>query len=256
MQSTHMKYTVQQLATLADITVRTLHHYDAIGLLPPAHVKANGYREYGEAELLKLQQIMFFRELEFPLEEIKKILNNPEFDMSASLLDHRKLIEFKKKRMSDLVKTIDKTLQKINYKKSMADKDLYDGFSSQEEADAVAKEAKDRWGNTLAYKQSEVRYAKLSKEDKLRIKEDSEILLKEIVSCMDKGATSPQVQHLITKHYASLRTYYEPSIEIYRGLADMYVGDPRFSAYFEKYHKELPKFMRDAMHVYCDSHTR
>lgn len=250
-----MKYTVQQLATLAGITVRTLHHYDAIGLLPPAQVKPNGYRYYGEAELLKLQQIMFFRELEFSLEDIKKILNNPRFDMSTALLDHRKLIELKRKRMTDLLRTIDKTLHKINNTKTMEDKELYDGFSSQEEADAMAKEAKERWGNTEAYKQSQERYGKLTKEEKLRIKEAGEELLKKIVTHMNKGAASPEVQKLIAEHYAGLRTFYEPSIELYRGLADMYVSDPRFAAYFEKYHKDLPGFMKEAMQVYCEAQS-
>ena len=247
-----MTYTVQQLATLAGVTTRTLHHYDEIGLLKAAR-KSNGYRQYGEAELLKLQQIMFFRELEFPLKDIGKILNEPTFDITTALSDHRKLIEIKRRRMDDLLKTIDKTLNKIKCKKTMEDTELYDGFS-KEEAEAYAKEAKERWGTTEAYKQSKERTAKMSKEDMRRIQEAGDLLLKEIVKNMDRAPDSPQVQALIAKHYDGLRAFYEPGIAMYRGLGTMYVEDERFGVFFKKYHEDLPAFMRDAMHAYCDAH--
>ncbi len=247
-----MTYTVQQLATLADITTRTLHHYDAIGLLKPVRNAKNGYRQYGEAELLKLQQIMFFRELEFPLEEIKHILADPHFDLTAALADHRKLIEIKKKRMNDLLKTIDKTIKKINKEKTMHDKELYGGFT-KEEYEAYSKEAKERWGDTDAFKQSVGKYEKLTKEERAAMQKAGDDLLKEIVANMSSGAESPEVQALIAKHYDGLRFFYEPNPELYRGLANMYVDDPRFAATFKKYHPDLPEFMRDAMHVYCNT---
>lgn len=247
-----MTYTVQQLANLAGITTRTLHHYDEIGLLKPARIKSNGYRQYEEAELLRLQQILFFRELEFPLEEIRKILDNPRFDMATALADHRKLIEIRKKRMDDLLKTIDQTLKKVTKKKTMDDKELYAGFSN-EEAEAYAKEAKVRWGHTDAYKQSQERVKKMSKEQFAQIGKEGDELQKEIVLHMDKGPESPIIQKLITKHYENLRHFYEPNLELYRGLADMYVSDPRFATHFKKYHPDLPEFMRDAIHAFCDT---
>lgn len=249
-----MAYTVQQLATLAGVTTRTLHHYDEIGLLSPARNNSNGYRQYGESELLKLQQIMFFRELEFPLKEIQEIIKNPNFDMATALSDHRNLIEIKKKRMNALLKTIDKTLTKINKEKNMDDKELYAGFS-KEEAETYAKEAKERWGNTDAYKQSQERAKKMTKEDWARINTETDALLNKIVLNMDKGPKSSEVQAQIAKHYDSLRTFYEPNIEMYRGLADMYVDDKRFSAFYQKYHKDLPAFMREAMRAYCDANV-
>ncbi|HYC83198.1 MAG TPA: MerR family transcriptional regulator [Candidatus Paceibacterota bacterium] len=246
-----MSYTVQQLAKIAGITVRALHHYDTIDLLKPEHVGSNGYRYYGEKELLKLQQIMFFREIELSLEEIRKVLDDPGFDLRQALKEHRNLVELKRQRMDTLLKTIDKTISKLTANKTMPDKDLYDGFS-KEEAEAYAQEAKERWGSTEAYKQSQERYAKLSNEDKRHIQEAGDLLLKEIVASMDKGADSPEVQALIARHYDGLRAFYEPSLEIYRGLGSMYVDDPRFVAFFEKYHPDLPVFMRDAIHIYCD----
>src|SRR4051812_19728200 len=100
-------YTVKQLSDLASISVRTLHFYDEIGLLKPSRVEGNGYRSYGEKEALKLQQILFFRELEFPLEEIKKILSSPKYDEKAALKEQRGLLELKRKRLNGLLKTID-----------------------------------------------------------------------------------------------------------------------------------------------------
>lgn len=251
----NMKYTVQQLADLAKVTTRTLHYYDEVGLLKPAKIESNGYRKYGEKELLRLQQIMFFRELDFPLAEIKKIIESPDFDIAKALTEHRKLIELNQKRTDNLLKTIDKTLKKIKDKKDMNDNELYDGFS-KEKMEEYAKEAKERWGDTEAYKQSVGKYEKLTREEKIKMKEDGDRLMEEIVKNMSKGVDSDDIQNLIAKHYDGLRFFYEPNLELYRNLGLMYVGDKRFSAYFEKYHKDLPVFMRDAMHVYCDTHKK
>ncbi len=119
--------------------------------------------------------------------------------------------------------------------------------------DIHAKEAKERWGHTDAYKQSEERLKKMSNEDMEKIKNDAESLNLEIVKNMEKGAESKEVQDLIEKHYNALRNFYEPTHERYRGLADMYVSDPRFTAYYEKYAKGLAQFMHDAMIYYVDT---
>jgi len=249
-----MPYTIHTLAQMAGITVRTLHHYDEIGLLKPASIKQNGYRQYEEKELLRLQQIMFFRELEFPLLDIKKILASAKFDMQKALRDHRRLIELKKKRMDELLKTIDNTIKKINKEKNMDDKDLYTGFS-KEQAEAYSKEAKERWGNTEAYKQSAGKYEKLTSDQKKQMKEAGERLMMEIVAAMPTGPKSPETQALIAKHYDALRFFYEPNLELYRNLGTMYVDDKRFAAYYERFDPKLPEFMRDAMYEYCDKQS-
>ncbi len=250
-----MAYTVNQLAKIAGVSVRTLHHYDAIGLLRPGRGEKNGYRRYGEEDLLRLQQILFFRELEFPLAEIRRILAAPGFDMRAALRDQRALIALKKRRLDGLMRTIDKTLRKIERKTPMHDEELYGDFS-KEEMDAYAKEAKERWGHTEAYRQSAERVKKLGKDDWKRIKDDGERLMKEIAARRTEDPASPAVQALIARHYDALRTFYEPNVEMYRGLADMYVADPRFAAYYEKYAPGLATFMRDAMHAFCDARKK
>lgn len=250
-----MSYTVNKLAKLAGVSVRTLHHYDAVGLLKPARAEKNGYRLYGDAELLRLQQIMFFRELDFPLDEIRRVLARPDFDMRAALRDQRKLIELKKKRLDGLIGTIDRTVKRLNRTIAMDDKELYDDFSTGE-MDAYAKEAKERWGTTEAWRQSQERYKKMTKADLARIKDEADKLMKEIAAHREKGPASAAVQALIARHYDALRTWYEPNLSMYRGLGDMYVADPRFAAYYEKYAPGLAQFMRDAMHAYCDNQEK
>ena len=249
-----MNYTINQLAKTAEISVRTLHHYDAIGLLSPRRNPQNEYRVYDEKDLLALQQILFFRELEFPLEDIRAIITSKDFNIETALKDHKKMILLKKKRIDDLLSTIDKTIKKITKHTPMDDKELYDGFSKEELA-AWNKEAKERWGNTEQYKQSVGKYESLTDAQKLQMQKNGDALMQDIVATMDKDPKSPEVQALVQRHYDSLRFFYEPTPQMYRGLADMYVGyqdDKRFRAYFEKYHKDLPEFMRDAIYAYCD----
>jgi DNA-binding transcriptional MerR regulator len=250
-----MTYTVKQLADLAGISVRTLHFYDQAGILKPARTEANGYRYYEEKELLKLQQILFFRELDFPVREIKRIISSPYFDMNSALRDQRKLIELKKNRLNRLMKTIDQTIQKINQEKNMEDKDLYGNFS-KEEMDRYTEEARQKWGNTDAFKQSQERVKKMGKAGLNQVLKESGLLTQEIAECMKKGEDpkSARVQALIARHYDGLRAFYEPNFQIYRGLAGAYIGDERFKANYEKVAEGLAQYMHDAMIHYCDTH--
>ena len=118
-----------------------------------------------------------------------------------------------------------------------------------------ADEAKARWGHTDPWKQSQERVKKLTKEDWARIKEAGDVLMKEFVAASDAGRdpASPEVLSLTARHYAGLRTFYEPNLELYRGLADMYVADARFAAYYDKYKPGLATFMQQAMHAFCDA---
>lgn len=252
-----MSYTVQQLATLAGVSVRTLHHYDQIGLLSPARVKSNGYRYYEEDELMRLQQILFFRELDFPLLDIKEILSSPSFDMEEALRDQRKLIELKKERLNGLIRTIDKTIKKINNKTNMQDEELYGNFS-KEEMEKYTEEARQKWGHTEAYKQSTERVKKMGKDGLNKVLAEAGKLTEEIAEAMKAGekASGEKTQELIARHYAGLRAFYEPNLEIYRGLAEMYVADPRFKANYEKVAEGLAEYMRDAMLHYADTQEK
>jgi MerR family transcriptional regulator, thiopeptide resistance regulator len=252
-----MKYTVHTLARLAGITVRTLHHYDQIGLLKPSFSGNNGYRYYEEKELLKLQQILFFRELEFSLEQIKDIMDSSEFDTLAALKEQRKMLVLKTERMDDLLQTLDKTIAQYEGGERMKNDDLYGGFTKQQMGE-YKEEAKKRWGHTEAYQQSVERTKHWKKEDYDRIAKKGAEWTAKMAVLKDKGfaVDSPEVQEMIGQHYEGLRTFYEPNYEMYRGLGQMYVDEPRFAAYYEKFGKGLSVFMRDAMIHFCDVHEK
>ncbi len=252
-----MKYTVHKLAELAGITVRTLHHYDQIGLLKPSFSGSNGYRYYEEKELLKLQQILFFRELEFSLEQIKAIMQVPTFDVLKTMGDQKTLLELKKDRIDGLLTTLTKTIKSYEGGEQMKNDDLYGGFTKKQ-MEEYKEEAKKRWGNTDAYKQSEERTKNFTKADYDRVAEEGTKWTQKLSAMRDKGFAidSPEVQTLIEKHYNGLRKFYEPNYELYKGLANMYVDDPRFASYYEKFGKGLAVFMRDAMMQFVDTHEK
>lgn len=246
-----MEYAIKQLARIANVSVRTLHHYDEIGLLRPKREKRNNYRLYDSRDLLILQQILFFRELDLPLDKIKQIISSPSFDIKKALLEHKRLIELKKRRLTALAKTIDQTIINIS-KKNMDEKQLYDAFGD-EDYKKYAHEVEKRWGQTEAYRQSQEKMRKMSKADMDRIKKEGEDLMRDIAAKMELGPKNTEVQSLIQKHYDNLRYFYEPNLEMYRCMANMYVDDQRFTAYFEKFATGLAGFMREAIFFFCDS---
>lgn len=246
-----MAYTVKQLAKIAGVSVRTLHFYDEAGLLKPSSIERNGYRKYEEKELLLLQQILFFKELDFSLGDIKKMITARNFDMVASLQDHKQLIELKKKRLTGLLKTIDKTITKLTKKKMMNDEELYDAFSDEEQK-KYQEEAKQRWGNTKAYKQSQERTKNWTKEDYARVKKAAEEFMKRVVAVSDKPIASKEVQAIIREWRQGIDQFYDTTLEMCRNLGEMYVADPRFTKYYDKHKPGLAVFMRDAINYYCD----
>lgn len=254
-ESYSMKYTVKQLVKMANITVRTLHYYDEIKLLQPSFVAKNRYRYYEEKELLRLQQILFFRELEFSLKDIKRILNRPDFSIIQSLQEQKKLLRLKKNRLENLIQTIDKTIKNMNKNQKTKDNELYDAFKD-EDIKQYQEEVKQRWGSTDAYKQSMARVSKMTKKEMDKLKADGQAHTQKIADSMDKGFDHPDVQTLIEEHYKGINFFYECSIDLYRNLGKMYVDDPRFTAYYDKFHPGLAIFMRDAINYYCDSHKK
>lgn len=239
-----MTYTVQQLATLAKVTGRTLRHYDRIGLLRPAERRINGYRRYTDADALRLQHILFYRELDLPLSEIKRILSRPDFDAARALRDQKQLLGLKRDRLGKILKTIDATLKNMDQNQPVSAEDLY-GDLPKETYEAYQQEAKERWGNTDAYKQSHARVKNMTKGDLKAMKDETDRNLKALVSLMESGKTPSEaaVQKEIAAHRAGVSKYYDCTDEIYAGLADMYLADQRFADFYRKYHKDLPEFL-------------
>jgi len=248
-----MPYTIKQLALLANISVRTLHYYDEVGLLKPQRTK-NGYRQYEKQELLKLQQILFFRELDFSLEEIIKIIEKPGFDIIEALNKHKPLIKLRQKRLEKLIKTINKTIKYMKKEQTIKDEELYDAFKDAD-IKQYQQEVKKRWGNTGAYKQGMYRVSKMTKVEMEKMKEDGKKFTQLLADSMDKDIHDESVQALIAEHYKGIQFFYDCPLEMYRNLGNMYVADPRFAAYYDKFRPGLSVFMQNAINVYCDNHN-
>lgn len=246
-----MTYSANNLAKLSGVSVRTLHWYDELGLLSPARDEKNGYRTYDEKDLLLLQQILFFRELEIPLKDVAKILKDPSFDMAAALKDHRRTLTAKRGRLDSLIATITKTVTHMTDNKPLSDEELYEGFS-KDEIDAIKKETKERWGNTDAYRQSQERVAKMSKADLDAAKAEAEAIVSTLATLMGRPVDDADVQAQIAASHRHMNRWYDCSAEMFRNLGEMYVNDPRFTAYYEKVKPGLAVFVRDAIACYAD----
>ncbi len=244
-------YTVRQLARMAGVSVRTLHHYDQIGLLKPARRNAASYRLYGEDELLRLQQILFFKELDVPLNEIRQMLDRADFDAVAALQNHRQLLQAEAKRLARLVNTIDKTIQRLSEDNmELTDEELYEGFS-KEEIERYRREARQRYDPKLV-EESERRVRKMSKAQWQALKQEGEEIYQQMAALMEQDPGDAQVQKTIARHHAMIEQFYPASAELYNGLGQLYVEDPEFRAFFERYAPGLADFMQAAMAVYCE----
>jgi DNA-binding transcriptional MerR regulator len=248
-----MAYTVKQLSELAGVSVRTLHYYDEIGLLEPSWLAENGYRYYDEDAVLRLQQILFYRELELSLSEINAILDQPDFDILAALQVHRAGLESKIRRLQDLIKTIDHTIMHLIGEVDMSKKQLFKGFTPEEEK-KYEQEARQRWGDeevSASYK----RWNSYTPQQKEDIKAEGDAVYMEIVSQIEAGkpATDPEVQDIIARWHQHMRYFYEPSAARLQGLGHLYVNSPDFANRFRELHPGLPEFMRDAINHYCEA---
>jgi DNA-binding transcriptional MerR regulator len=243
-------YTVKQLSELAGVSIRTLHYYDEIGLLMPSEVGENSYRYYADEAVLRLQQILFFRELDFGLNEIKTIIEQPEFDRLAALQSHRKALHEKIKRLNSLITTVDSTILHLMGEINMSKKQLFTGFTPEEEKRYV-QEARDAYG-AEAVDASYKLWNSYSAEKKAAILAEGGAIYSDLAAAMEKGAASPEVQQIVARWHQHMRYFYEPTIEILRGLGQLYVEHPGFAANIGQFGPGLPEFMREAITIYCD----
>lgn len=244
-------HTVQQLARLAGVSVRTLHHYDHIGLLNPSARTAAGYRLYGEADLLRLQQILFFRELDFPLTDIQSILDEPGFDQVKALRDHRRLLQQEADRLGRLLNTIEKTISRLTEDyMTMTDEELYEGFT-HEQIERYTREANELYDPGMVAEANR-RVRNMSKSQWQAVKAEGGVVAQQLADLMDKEPGDAAVQAAVARHYAWVDNFWHPTAESYRGLGQGYAEHPEFRAFYEKYRPGLADFMRAAMTYYAD----
>jgi DNA-binding transcriptional MerR regulator len=244
-------YTVKQLSTLAGISVRTLHYYDEIGLLNPSTLGENGYRYYGDAALLRLQQIMFYRELDLSLGEIKQIIASPDFDVLQALQAHKQALGKRVERLIRLISTVDNTINHLKGMKEMSNNSLFKGFTEEEEKKYTAEAEK--MYDPVIVQASVKKWKSYSKEDKQRIGEEGDAAYRAIVAAIPLGAASPQAQAGVELWRKHMDYFWTPSPDQLLGLAEIYNTDPRFKANFDKIDPRLAEFMREAVRVYVRS---
>lgn len=239
---------INEVAKLTGITVRTLHYYDEIGLLKPSQITEAGYRLYDGNTLAVLQQILFFKELDFPLNEIKDIMTSPIFDKTEALKNHKGLLIKKRERIDKLITLVDNT---IKGEDNMSFKE-FDMTEIESTKKKYAKEVKERWGNSDAYTESEKKSNNYSKEQWQEINEDGKEILKAFAANMNKSPDSNEVQALVKEWQCFItERFYNCTNEILQCLGLMYIGDERFKENIDHNGDGTAEFISKAISIYC-----
>ena len=248
-------YAVKELADLAGVSVRTLHYYDEIGLLKPSSVSENGYRSYDDQAVLRLQQILFYREIGLGLLQIKDILDSPDFDLVLALQSHRDELAGRIQRLQTLMNTVNSTIMDLVGEVKMSKKQLFAGFSEEKQKQYEQEIANDPRYDQDKVRESQRNWKSYSAEKKEQIKAEGNAIYSALVALIDEGAapSSPQVQAIMVRWHQHLRYFYEPTPEILRGLGQMYNQHPDFVANFQQMHPDLPAFLEQAVTHYCDA---
>jgi DNA-binding transcriptional MerR regulator len=240
---------VGDVAALAGVTVRTLHHYDRIGLLAPSDRTAAGYRRYGPADLDRLHRILVYRELGFSLEEVATLLDDPDADPAAHLRRQHRLLRERIERTQAMVAAVEKEMEAQQMGISLTPEERFeifgDGFSEEHQA-----EAEERWGDTEAWAQSERRTAAYSKEDWLRIKAEGDDVERRFAAALAEGlpADSERAMDLAEEHRRQIsRNFYDCPPAMHAGLGRMYVEDERFTAHYERIAPGLAQYVSTAV---------
>lgn len=244
-----MGYTVKKLAEFAGVSVRTLHYYDEIGLLKPEFRSNSGYRHYGPEAVVRLQQIMFFRELGFSLGEIGDIISRPDFDVLEALRSHRTLLTRKAERVNQLLDTVEKTIRDLKGEVKMQIKEYYEGFSDRQ-IEQYREEVRQRWGEKTL-QESEERVVNMGKENFAMVQAEGGKIFQGISDNIPKGFESPEVQVLVTRWRQWLENFHNYSDEAVLGLGRAYSEDARFAKFFKSIHEDLPGFLTKAIEYYC-----
>lgn len=252
------RYRVKEVAALAGVSVRTLHHYDALGLLVPSQRSSAGYRLYEEQDLLRLQQILIGRTLGLSLEQIRRSLDDPEFDLRRALSAQRLELVRRQDETSAMIKAIDRTLARIDRdpddneeNDTMDMKKIFDGFDPS----LYEEEAKERWGHTEAWAESQRRVRSYGEADWTRMKDEAGALYTEAARLMQAGASSTSAEAMDVADGLRLhidRWFYPCSRAMHRALADMYEADPRFAQNIDAHAEGLTAFIAAAIRANSD----
>lgn len=251
-----MEYTVQKLGQLAGVSTRTLRYYDQIGLLEPSRVNSNGYRIYGQSEVNRLQQILFYKELGFSLDTIKEILSSSKFDAEAALREHRlKLIE-KRQQIETLICNVEKTIAESEGRITMSNKEKFEGFKQNllaENEKKYGKEIREKYGKDTV-EQSNAKLMNLSEEDYQKVTALEQQIRDVLSQAFTRGDPAGPLAQQAAELHKQWLCYFWPtySKEAHAGLAQMYVDDERFTANYDKDQPGTAEFLRDAIAIFTE----
>lgn len=239
---------INEVAKLTGVTVRTLHYYDQIGLLPPSSVTDAGYRIYDKEALETLQQILFFRELRFSLKEIKEIMRNPDYDRKEALRKQRTLLIQKREQLDNLIALVDCTIKG----EGNMDFENFNMTDMEKTKEKYAAEIRERWGNTDSYRESLEKSSTYDTEKWSMVNEQSSAILKEFARLRHVRPDSSEAQALVKKWQDHItESFYTCTDGILAGLGSMYAEDERFTRNIDQYGNGTAKFMSEAIAVYC-----
>ncbi|WP_413302650.1 MerR family transcriptional regulator [Bacillus sp. 1P10SD] len=249
-----MEYTVQKLAQLAGVSTRTLRYYDEIGILKPARINSSGYRIYGQAEVDQLQQILFYRELDISLESIKEIITAPDFDGAIALREHRKNLLERKEQLEHLIANVDKTIASTEGRIEMSNKEKFEGFKKkmiEDNEKKYGKEIRTKYGNDTV-DQSNAKLQNMTQEQYDHATRLAEEVTKTLAEAFKTGDAAGELAQKAADLHKQWLCYYwnKYSKEAHASLAQMYVDDERFTAYYDKEQPGTAEFLRDAIHIY------
>lgn len=249
-----MEYTVQKLASLAGISTRTLRYYDEIEILKPARINSSGYRIYGQSEVDKLQQILFYRELGVSLEQIREIVTSPSFDGVTALKEHREKLLEKRKQLDLLIANVNKTIAVTEGRTKMIDKEKFEGFKQKmidENEKKYGEEIREKYGKDSVEK-SNAKLMKMTQEEydsMVNLENQVKVALAEAFKTGDPSSDLAQKAAELHKQWLTY-SWAQYSKEAHAGLAQMYVDDERFTAYYDEKQPGTAVFLRDAILIY------
>jgi DNA-binding transcriptional MerR regulator len=250
-----MEYTINKLAKLAGVSTRTLRYYDELGLLSPARVSSNGYRIYGQKEIDRLQQILFYRELGVSLEEIRNILASKDFDGLSALESHLTALLARREQLNLLVANVEKTIKTMKGEMIMSDQEKFEGFLQKlvdHNERKYGEEARAKYGDEHVNR-SNTKVLNMSKEQYIELEKLTADLNETLKAAFEQGDPASELaQKACELHKKWLCFYWDDySKEAHKGVTQMYVDDPRFTAYYDKIVHGCAAFLRDAVAIYC-----
>ncbi|AIQ50737.1 MerR family transcriptional regulator [Paenibacillus sp. FSL R7-0331] len=249
-----MEYTVQKLGAMAGISTRTLRYYDELGLLRPARINSSGYRIYGQAEVNLLQQILFYRELGLTLEAIRDIVTSPSFDGSRALQEHHEKLLQRRQQLDVLIANVEQTLAESEGRITMSNEAKFEGFKQkliQENEQKYGQEIREKYGEEAVEKSNRM-VKNMTEEQYAALQQLEADMFAALEQAMEEGDSASELaQKAAGLHRQWLSFYWDTyTKEAHAGVAQMYVDDERFTAYYDKRRPGLAEFLRDAVHVY------